>query len=98
VEDAHGSISCDRNGCTIRHGFATDLVFDRSGNLYVTDTVFNTLRRVDVHGIINTLACHRGGNGLAIDRAGNLYVTDADHNSVYRIDLKGAITLVAGKG
>lgn len=74
-----------------------NLVFDSSGNLYVTDTVYNTLRRIDRHGIISTLSSHRGGNGLAIDTAGNLYVTDAGQNSVYRIDTKGVTTLVAGK-
>jgi sugar lactone lactonase YvrE len=75
-----------------------NLVFDEPGNLYVTDTVNNTLRLIDRRGIITTLASHRGGNGLAIDTTGNLYVTDADHNSVYRIDTKGGVILFAGQG
>ncbi len=74
-----------------------DLAFDASGNLYVTDTVFDHLRRIDGHGDITTLASNRGGNGLAIDRAGNLYVTGGDGTSVYKIDTKGAVTLFAGK-
>ena len=75
-----------------------NLVFDADGNLYLTDTVFNTLRRIDRHGIITTLASHRGGNGVAIDGAGNLYVTDSDGGGhVYQIDTTGTTTLVAGK-
>ena len=75
-----------------------NLVFDADGNLYITDTVFDTLRRIDRHGVITTLASHRGGNGLAMDTAGNIYVTDADGSGhVYRIDTKGTVTLFAGK-
>jgi streptogramin lyase len=75
-----------------------NMVFDGSGNLYVTDTVNNTLRLIDASGIITTSPSHRGGNGLAIDAAGNLYVTDAAHNSVYRIDANGDAVLYAGQG
>jgi sugar lactone lactonase YvrE len=74
-----------------------NLAFDASGNLYVTDTVSDRLRRIDGHGIITTLASNRGGNGLAIDRGGNLYVTNLDSKSVYRIDTKGVVALFAGR-
>jgi sugar lactone lactonase YvrE len=74
-----------------------NMVFDTAGNLYITDTVSNTLRRVDIHGVITTLASNRGGAGLAIDAAGNLFVTDADGNGVFRIDINGVVTRVAGK-
>jgi sugar lactone lactonase YvrE len=74
-----------------------NVVFDAADNLFITDTVFDRLRRVDMHGVISTLASHKGGSGLAIDRAGNLYVTNADAGGVYRIDMKGTITLIAGK-
>jgi hypothetical protein len=73
-----------------------NLAFDPGGNLCVTDTVNNTLRCVDGHGIISTLASHLGGNGLAIDAGGDLYVTQ--QNSVFRIDIKGVVTLFAGQG
>lgn len=75
-----------------------NLVFDAAGDLYITDTVSNTLRRIDNRGIITTLASHLGGNGLTIDAMGNLYVTEGDTNSVYRIDTNGVITLIAGQG
>ena len=74
-----------------------NVVFGAQGDLYITDTVFDRLRRVDSHGVISTLASHKGGNGLAIDRAGNLYVTNAGAGGVYRIDPKGVVTLIAGK-
>jgi sugar lactone lactonase YvrE len=74
-----------------------NLAFDAAGNLYITDTVSNTLRRIDSHGVITTLASRRGGNGLAIDAAGNLFVTDAGSSSIQRIDTNGVVTRVAGK-
>ena len=105
--DSHGIISTIAgtgvNDATGDGGPATkaaladpeNVVFDASGNLYITDTVNDRLRRVDSHGVISTLASHKGGNGLAIDDAGNFYVTNAD--AVYRIDTKGVVTLIAGK-
>ena len=74
-----------------------NMVFDAAGNLYITDTVSNTLRRIDSHGVITTLASKLGGAGLTIDAAGNLFVTQPDSNGVYRIDTKGVVTRVAGK-
>jgi len=37
------------------------LAFDRSGNLYISDSVANRVRRVDTHGVITTFA----GTGIA---------------------------------
>jgi sugar lactone lactonase YvrE len=74
-----------------------NMAFDAAGNLYITDTVSNTLRRIDSNGVITTLASKLGGNGLAIDSAGNLFVTQADSNGVFRIDTKGVVTRVVGK-
>jgi len=106
--DGHGVITTiagtGKNAATGDGGLARkagladpeNLVFDAAGNLYVTDTVFDRLRRVDGHGIITTLPSNRGGNGLAIDPAGDLYVTGSGGTSVYRIDTKGVVTLFAG--
>ena len=74
-----------------------NMVFDAAGNLYITDTVSNTLRRVDTAGIISTLGSKLGGNDLTIDPSGNLFVTNADQNRVYRIDPQGNVTLFAGQ-
>ena len=107
--DSHGIISTIAgtgvNDATGDGGPATkaaladpeNVVYDASGNLYITDTANDRLRRVDSHGVISTLASHKGGNGLAIDAAGNFYVTNGDAGGVYRIDTKGVITLIAGK-
>jgi sugar lactone lactonase YvrE len=37
------------------------LAFDRSGNLYISDSVANRVRRIDTHGVITTFA----GTGIA---------------------------------
>jgi sugar lactone lactonase YvrE len=109
VIDSHGIIrtiaGTGKNEATGDGGPATkaaladpeNVVFDAAGNLFITDTVFDHIRRVDGHGVITTLASHKGGNGLAIDRSGNLYVTNSEANAVYRIDPKGIVTLIAGK-
>ena len=80
--DSHGIISTIAgtgvNDATGDGGPATkaaladpeNVVYDAAGNLYITDTVNDRLRRVDSHGVISTLASHKGGNGLAIDGAG----------------------------
>ena len=105
--DSHGIISTIAgtgvNDATGDGGQATkaaladpeNVVYDASGNLYITDTVNDRLRRVDSHGVISTLASHKGGNGLAIDGAGNLFVTNS--GGVYRIDPEGNVILIAGR-
>ena len=105
--DSHGIISTIAgtgvNDATGDGGPATkaaladpeNVVYDASGNLYITDTVNDRLRRVDSHGVISTLASHKGGNGLAIDGAGNLFVTNS--GGVYRIDPEGNVILIAGR-
>jgi PKD repeat protein/sugar lactone lactonase YvrE len=73
--------------------FVQGMVSDSSGNIYVADSVNNTIRKVTPDGVVSTLA-GTGVNGsvdgpaaqaqfafpcaIAIDSAGNLYVGDAD--------------------
>ena len=107
--DSHGIITTiagtGKNKATGDGGPATkaaladpeNVVFDAAGNLFITDTVFDHIRRVDGHGVITTLASHKGGNGLAIDRVRKPVRDQLGANAVYRIDPKGIVTLIAGK-
>ena len=84
---------------------------DRSGGLYITDTINNQLRKVSAAGIIGTLvggATGDGGPGVfaplngpsrtARDGAGNLYVSDGGNHRVRKIAPGGVVTTVAGTG
>ena len=84
------------------HGVAVD----GAGNMYISDTGNNSIRKVDTSGIITTIV----GNGtsyvgvlnhplgLAVDASGNLYIADTYNNVVRRLSPAGSLTMVAGNG
>ena len=95
-------------------GIFAGLVFDSTGNLYISDPGNNRIRKVDTSGIITTFAggsAIPGGDGgaatkaglgqpagVAVDSAGNVYVADFLAGTVRRINLGGIINTVAGGG
>ncbi len=92
---------------------AAGVALDSSGNLYVTDNVSNSVRRIS-KGIITTVAgtgtygfSGDGGpatgaqlalpSGIAVDSAGNVYIADTNNNRVRKLS-NGVLTTVAGNG
>jgi sugar lactone lactonase YvrE len=91
-----------------------DVAVDRAGDLFFTDSGNNLIRRVDLNGIITTIAGtgeagYEGDGGPAIDALieadeiifgpdGDIYFSSTDYSVVRRIDGNGIITLVAGTG
>ncbi len=90
-----------------------DVAVDASGNVYIADTLENTIRKVS-HGVITTVAGngtfgYSGDNGpaasaalnqpygVAVDASGNVYIADTN-NSVVRKVSSGVITTLAGNG
>jgi hypothetical protein len=79
------------------YGIAVDAV----GNLYISDTGANVIRKVS-GGVITTFVGNLtrphefafGPKGIALDTAGNLYI-GAEDNHVYKVG-NGVITSVAG--
>ena len=74
-------------------------VFDSNGNLYVTDSGNNTIRKIATDKTVTTIAS--GFNnpwGITIDNDSpqNLYITDIGTNSVKKVTLTGAVTTFAG--
>jgi len=89
------------------------LALDGAGNLYIADTLNNSVREVS-HGMITTVAGNgkqglsgEGGpptaaelyypSGVAVDSAGNLYISDAGNNRV-RKTVNGVLITIAGTG
>ena len=101
-------------------GFGTDAQFnnpfaiavDAAGNLYVSDSANNLIRKISPSRVVSTLAGLPGnagntdGNGddarfwnpqgLTVDRAGNIYVADTGNNLIRKITPMGEVTTVAG--
>ena len=90
----------------------TAVTTDASGDLFIADTGNSLIRKVDMAGIISTVA--GGGSdypgdgetatnvslnnpqGVTVDVFGNLFIADTVNNVIRRMDAQGFITTVAG--
>jgi hypothetical protein len=87
---------------------------DTSGNLFIADSDNCRVRRVDLNGIITTVAgggTNYPGDGgaatnaslntpsaVAVDASGNLFIADTYDYLIRRVDTNGIITTAAGNG
>jgi sugar lactone lactonase YvrE len=86
---------------------------DSSGNVFVGDYGNNKIRKIDVAGVVTTLA--GSGNagstnatgaaasfnqprGVAVDGSGNIYVADTGNNKIRKVTSGGVVTTLAGSG
>ncbi|HRG47185.1 MAG TPA: kelch repeat-containing protein [Leptospiraceae bacterium] len=90
----------DGTGTTASFNSLDGITLDTAGNLYVADKSGNKIRKIDVSGIVSTIA-GTGVTGsadgtsttasfsnpeyLAFDTSGNLYVADAGNNKIRKI-------------
>jgi len=98
---AGSSGSADGTGSAARFNQPSGVAIDGVGNVYVADTMNNTLRRVTSAGVVTTLAgslgvagstdgtgsaaLFHGPQGLAIDGSGNLYVADTNNHTIRKV-------------
>ena len=97
-----------------RLSFPSGVAVDKAGNVYITDTGNNRVRRIDTTGTINTIAGTgeegydwdgpavearlAGPKGVAVDASGNLYFTGPYKFGIRRVDASGTLSEVAGSG
>ena len=95
---AGSSGSADGTGSAARFNSPSGVAVDGAGNVYVADTLNNTLRRVSAAGAVSTLAGQAGVSGsvdgtgtaarffgpqgIAIDAGSNLYLADTNNHTI----------------
>ena len=98
----------DGPGATARFANPEGIAIDSLGNVYLTDTVNCTVRKIAVTGVVSTYAGTPGvaGSadgtgaaaqfnypaGIAVDGAGNLYVADTFNSTIRKIAPGGIVT------
>ena len=95
-----------------KFGGAHGLAVDGVGNIYVSDSLTQTIRKITPGGMVSTLAGKPDGfgstdgvgsaarfnnpHGLAVDKTGNVYVADAGNNTIRKITPDGTVSTLAG--
>jgi len=108
-----GSGFNDANGTAAKFNYPRYLAIDSDGNLYVSDTGNNRVRKIDTAGTVTTLAGN--GNegyvdgdessaefnylsGITVDSDGNVYVAEEEECVIRKIDTSGTVSTFAGSG
>lgn len=105
--------SADGQGTSASFGEPYGIVFDASGNLYLSDITYHNIRKITPDGTVSTYA----GSGIAgfadgigsaakfnipygltIDTAGNIYVSDFNNHRIRKITPGRVVSTFVGLG
>jgi sugar lactone lactonase YvrE len=107
-----GSGNCDGWGANARFNRPWGTAVDSGGNVYVADSVNNTVRKISPQGAVVTLAGSPGlqgsadgvgsaarfycPKGVAVDASNNVYVADSNNSTIRKITPDGTVATLAG--